>query len=423
MSAPETQGTAVVGALAEPTRRVPGLFLALLALANLGIMLAFYGPIQNLLPRMSEQVAGADGKETALAVILGIGVIGSVIGNPLAGALSDRTTSRWGRRRPWLLGGALVGAFALGTIPLMTTVVGLTIVWLFVQASVNSSYAALTATIPDQVPVAQRGVASGLVGLAQTLGIVLGVAIPAFLVTSLVGGSLAIAVLLVVLVVPFVLYLKDPRLEKADRPPFRLGEFVKGFWVSPREYPDFAWAWLARFLVQLGSAMATLYLLFFLQDRIGMSSQDAQQAQTGVIGLYALGTILTAVVGGWLSDRSGRRKVFVVWATVVMAVAALMLAAATVLPMTFVAAFVLGLGYGWYLAVDQALITQVLPTAVDRGRDLGVINIANSLPQVLAPVLAAPLVTSLGGYPVLYLATGVVTLLGAFAVLPIKSVP
>lgn len=414
--------TTPVGALTEPTRRVPGVFLALLALANLGIMLAFYGPIQNLLPRMSEQIEGTDGKETALAIILGVGVIGSVIGNPLAGALSDRTTSRWGRRRPWLVGGALVGAMAIGLIPFQTSVVALTILWLFVQASVNSSYAALTATIPDQVPVEQRGVASGLVGLAQTLGIVLGVAVPAFLVTSLTGGSWAIAVLLVILVAPFVLYLKDPQLPKEQRPAFQLAEFVKGFWVSPRLYPDFAWAWAARFLVQLGSAMATLYLLFFLQDHIGMSSEDAQQAQTGVIGLYALGTILTAVVGGYLSDRSGRRKIYVVWATVVMAVAAIILAAATGLTMTFVAAFILGLGYGWYLAVDQALITQVLPTAIDRGRDLGVINIANSLPQVLAPVIAAPLVNHLGGYPVLYLATGVVTLLGAVAVLPIRSV-
>jgi len=84
---------------------------------------------------------------------------------------------------------------------------------------------------------------------------------------------------------------------------------------------------------------------------------------------------------------------------------------------------ILGLGYGWYLAVDQALITQVLPAAVDRARDLGVINIANSLPQVLAPVIAAPIVTTLGGYPVLYVVTAIVGLAGAVAVLPIKSVP
>jgi MFS family permease len=105
-----------------------------------------------------------------------------------------------------------------------------------------------------------------------------------------------------------------------------------------------------------------------------------------------------------------------------MAVAALMLAAATVLPMTFVAAFVLGLGYGWYLAVDQALITQVLPTAEDRARDLGVINIANTAPQILAPVFAAPLVTLLG-YPALFGATAIVMVLAGILVRFIRSVP
>ena len=87
-----------------------------------------------------------------------------------------------------------------------------------------------------------------------------------------------------------------------------------------------------------------------------------------------------------------------------------------------VAALILGLGYGVYLAVDQALITQVLPTAVDRGRDLGVINIANAAPQVLAPVVAAPIVVGAPGYTGLYLLTAVVTILSAILVRNIKSV-
>ncbi len=412
-----------IGALTEPTKRVPGIFLAGMALANLGIMLAFYTPIQNLLPRMSEEIAGPGGKEVALAVVLGVGVIGSVIGNPLAGALSDRTTSRFGRRRPWLLGGALIGMVGLLLLPSMTSVVGLTVMWLFVQFSVNSSYAALTATIPDQVPVEQRGVASGWVGLAQTLGIVLGVALVSFVVLGLGAGSYLIAVLFVLLVLPFLFILKDPKLDPADRPSFHLGTFLKGFWVSPKQHPDFAWAWLARFLVALAISMATLYLLFYLQDHLGFTSEQAQQNQTVLIALYAFGTMITAVIGGAVSDRSGKRKKFVVISTVVIAIAASILAFAAQFSLAVVAALILGLGYGWYLAVDQALITQVLPAAVDRARDLGVINIANSLPQVLAPVLAAPIVTSLGGYPVLYLVTGVIALFGAAAVLPIKSVP
>ena len=419
----ETAATPTTKALAEPTVRVPGIYLAGMALANLGIMLAFYTPIQNLLPRLSEQIAGADGKEVALAVVLGIGVIGSVIGNPLAGALSDRTTSRFGRRRPWMLGGALLGMVALFILPSMNTIIGLTILWLFIQFSVNASYAALTATIPDQVPVEQRGVASGWVGLAQTLGIVLGVALVSFVVLGLTSGTYLIAILFFLLVIPFMFILKDPKLDPADRPPFHLGTFVKGFWISPKQYPDFAWAWLARFLVALAISMSTLYLLFYLQDHLGFSSDEAGQKQTILIALYAFGTMLTAVVGGAISDRSGKRKKFVVTSTIIVAFAALLLAFTKEFNVAIIAALILGLGYGWYLAVDQALITQVLPAAVDRARDLGVINIANSLPQVLAPVIAAPIVTALGGYPVLYVVTAIVGLAGAVAVLPIKSVP
>ncbi|MFN8124955.1 MAG: MFS transporter [Candidatus Nanopelagicales bacterium] len=414
-------------ALAEPTVRVRGVFLATLGLANLGIMLAFFTPILNLLPRLSEEIAGAGGKEAALAVVTGVGVIGSVIGNPLAGALSDRTTSRFGRRRPWILGGSLLGLIGLVLLPQMTSVIALTVLWLVVQFSVNAAYAGLTATVPDQVPVDQRGVASGLIGLAQALGPVIGVGLVTYVVLSLSGGSYITAVLFVLFVLPFLFVLKDPPLDARDRPPFELGEFVKGFWVSPKAYPDFAWAWLARFLVSLGFAMATLYLLYFLQDHLQFPAEQAGQQQTTLLLIYTLGTVLTAVLGGWISDRSGKRKVFVIIATVVMAVAGVILA---LVPgdnagfgLAMIAAGVLGLGYGWYLAVDQALITQVLPTAGDRARDLGVINIANSMPQVLAPVLCALFVTVLGGYPVLYLATAVIVLLGAVAVLPIKSVP
>jgi len=173
--------------------------------------------------------------------------------------------------------------------------------------------------------------------------------------------------------------------------------------------------------------MATLYLLFFLTDHLGFDDEAAGQRQTVLLALYAGGTMLTAVIGGYISDRMGKRKMFVIIASFIMAISGIILAFVpddqSGWSLTMIAALILGIGYGWYLAVDQALITQVLPTAGDRAKDLGVINIANSMPQVLAPVLAAPLVTVLGGYTSLYLATAVITVLGAIAIIPIKSVP
>ena len=133
-----------------------------------------------------------------------------MVANPLAGALSDRTTSRFGRRRPWVLGGAAVGALAIVLLPTQGTILGVALLWGCGQAAVNSSYAAITATIPDQVPVEQRGVASGLVGLAQTLGVVLGVALVSFVVTGLAPG--AVTALLAFALCPVPAGLRDPVL-------------------------------------------------------------------------------------------------------------------------------------------------------------------------------------------------------------------
>ncbi len=406
-------------ALEEPTADVRRRYVVVVVLANLGIMLAFYTPIQTLLPRLAEHVA-PDGKEVALGWITAAGAFMSIIANPLSGALSDRTTSRMGRRKPWVLYGAAMGALGICALTLQSTVLGLALVWAFCQAAINAAYAGLTATIPDQVPVRQRGLVSGWVGLSQVVGVVLGVALVSFVVTGLDAGVILTAVLLVLLVLPFVLRLHDPRLEAVDRPLFDLATFAKGFWVSPRLYPDFAWAWITRFLMQLGNALATLYLLFFLKDAVKYSAPE--QGQTVLIALYAVGSILTAVVAGKMSDKSGRRKIYVIVSTVIMAISAVILAFFPVFVAAMVAALILGLGYGIYLAVDQALITQVLPTAADRGRDLGVINIANAAPQVLAPVIAAPIVTGATGYTGLYLLTAIVTLLSAALVTRIRSV-
>jgi MFS family permease len=244
---------------------------------------------------------------------------------------------------------------------------------------------------------------------------------------SLTGGSYLTAVLFVLLVLPIIFVLKDPQLPEDQKPPFALGAFIKSFWVSPKAHPDFGWAWLARFLVSLSIAMATIYLLFFLTDHLGFDDEAAGQRQTVLLALYAGGTMITSVIGGYVSDRMGKRKMFVIIASFIIALAGFILA---FVPegqggwgITMIAALILGIGYGWYLAVDQALITQVLPTAGDRAKDLGVINIANSMPQVLAPVMAAVLVTQLGGYTSLFLAVAIITIAGAIAIVPIKSVP
>jgi MFS family permease len=218
------------------------------------------------------------------------------------------------------------------------------------------------------------------------------------------------------LAVPFALFTPDDPLPSELPPAARTAA-----WTVFRGHPDYAWAWGTRFMVQLGNALGTLYLLYFLTDEVKVA--DPGGSLLVMILIYTAGMVATAVVGGRLSDKSGRRKIFVVWSGIVIALAAAVLAIWPNWPASLVASFLLGAGYGVFLAVDMALITQVLPAATDRAKDLGVINIATAAPSVIGPVIAAFLVVSVGGYRTLFAVTGAVTLLGAAMVVRIKSVP
>jgi MFS family permease len=389
----------------------------LLFAANLGLWMAFFTPIQVLLP---EQIAdlGTDQKELWLGVVTGVGALVAIIVNPLAGALSDRTRLRlfgrvYGRRHCWTVGGAVLSFFSLLVLAAAPDLLWVTLGWAGAQVGLNVMLATLTAAVPDRVPVEQRGLVSGWIGMPQALGLVIGAILVTAVVTTPAPGYVIMAVGMAVLVAPFVLRTADD--------PLGPGVIPRVAWrLDLRDNPDFAWAFGTRFLVQLGNALGTLYLLYFLSDAVKLDDPD-----TGLlymILLYTVGMISTAMLGGWLSDRLGRRKIFVVWAGVLIAIAATLLGVWPTWPVALVASVLFGAGYGVYLAVDTALITQVLPAATDRAKDLGVINIATAAPQVLGPVLAAPIVTHLGGYPALFGLTALVTILGAVAVLKIRSV-
>lgn len=414
------RGEAHTEALAEPQELVGKAFLAALALANLGIMMVLIAPMNTILPRQTEEIVGAVGKEAALAWVSGLGAVAAMVFNPLAGALSDRTTSRWGRRRPWVVGGGISAALLAVVMSFQTSIVGLAFLWFLVLAAANLAFSAMIAYIPDQVPIRQRGLTSGLVGLGTVLGIVLGNALVSYVVPDRRQGTWLLAGLMVVLLAPLVLVVADRPLPKSALVRFSWGRFISAFWVSPRKYPDFGWAWFTRFLVWLGTSLATLYLFYYLQDYLHYG--DPLQGNSMLIALYGVGTILTAVVGGKLSDNSGRRKIFVIVSSIVMGLSVLILALVPSFAAAAVGAFCLGLGYGVYLAVDQALITQVLPTAADRARDLGVINIANTAPQIIAPMIAGAIVVGLG-YPALFGATAIVMVVAGVLVRFIKSVP
>ncbi len=440
----ETHGsTARVGdaldPLAEPTQRVGWGTIIVLALANLGIWTAFFTPIQFLLPLQVEGLT-PDSKETSLSLVLTLGALVSLISNPLAGALSDRTGSRLGRRRPWVLWSSVAAVAVLLLLPLAPVVGALALGWAMAQLTLNASYAAVTAVIPDQVPVGQRGTVSAVVGAAQPMGVMVGAAIVALIPqtgvavgSEQVGGQqpryVAVAVVLALTAALFVWRATDTPLDRSRIPTLQWGPFVKGFWVDPRLHPDFGWVWITRFLVVLGNAFVTTYLLFFARDVLELAPTEADTTVAGILTFYIVTLLLFALVVGPLSDRLGKVRIFVMLASFVIATSLVILAFARDVGMVTVAAVVMGAGFGAYTAVDLALISRVLPRPEDRAKDLGVVNIANALPQVLAPVVAGLVVTALRpagydvAYQVLYLAGAALTVLGAVLVMRIKSVP
>ena len=410
----------------EPTRNVGRRWIAFIALANLGLSLGYFGPLEILLPDQVQAIAGPSGKIAALGWVTGVGAAAALIANPVAGALSDRTSGRFGRRHPWTVGGALAGAVALVLLAGQHTLAGVIIGWSLVQVGLNAMQASLAAGVPDHVPVAQRGAVSGWIGMPQIIGVVLAVALVSLAAAGRAGYML-IAALTVACALPFALTTPDAPVDSAARPAFAWREFARSFWLSPRRYPDFGWAWLTRFTISLGNAMAILYLLYYLRDRIHYTrlfpGHTAEQGLLILVLIYSAGVILTTVAGGVVSDRSGRRKLPVTVSGLVMAVPAVLLAFWPSWPVAIASAVILGLGYGVYLSVDQALITQVLPSAAGRAKDLGVLSIAGSAPAVLGPAIAAPLVSRLGGYPTLFLTVAALVVLSSALVWKIRSVP
>jgi MFS family permease len=291
--------------------------------------------------------------------------------------------------------------------------------WLVAQLGMYAAMAGLTATIADQVPPEHRGAVSAAVYGPQALGIVVGLG----LVTALGGGAAAgyaaLAVVLAVLAVPWLVRARDPAPGAGERPRSltgALGAMVQ----APRRSPDYAWAFGGRLLVNLGNALGTTYLLYFLTDDLRVADPEGSLLVLTLV--YLAATVAATWGGGILSDRTGRRRVFVAGAAVLQAAACAVLVVVPSWGSALVAGVLLGAGYGAYTSVDQALVTQVLPDQRTVAGDLGVMNVAAVAPQALAPLLAGVVIAELGGYGVLFGLAGTITVLGALSVARIRSV-
>lgn len=399
-------------------------FIALYAIGYVGSYVALITPVVTTLALKIAELDPA-GKETSLGLIAALGALIAIVANLLTGAASDRTRSRLGRRRPWIILGALGGVAALAVVGFAPSLAVVAIGWALAQLTLNMVLAALQALLPDQVPLEQRARVSAVLGIAQQVSPVIGIGL-AYGVQAAglgIGNMLLIpGIVGAVLMILLALMIRD--VPHDDVGAFSAAAFVRGFRITKGKRYDFAWTWFGRFFVILGFAVYTTYQPYFITDRLGVSTDELLQQLIALL-IFAASLTASAVLCGRASDRTGRRKPFVFAAAAIVAVALAMLALTSTLPAFYVAAIVMGVGIGAYFAVDLALITDVLPDKErTAAKDMGIFNIANSLPQSVAPAMA-PLLLGIGGggnYTALFLAGAVLALLGAGLIAPIRAV-
>ncbi|WP_331766479.1 MFS transporter [Embleya sp. NBC_00896] len=415
--------------------RLGPLYLTL-PLANIALYMIWIGMGSFLIPWQVAEITGGNNPD-ALSTASTTGAVLATIGNPLFGVLSDRTRSRFGRRTPWILLCGGIGSLALVGQAHASSIAMLGLSWGVVQFFMNGYMAASTAAMPDRVPVRKYGVFSAMVGLGIPVATIIvsliigGVPGDKFGLSGTIGGFdgrfmgadgyYLIAALVAASALIFVVVSPDKSSKHLPREPFDVKEFLSGFWVDPRKHPDFAWAFCSRFGVMLGYWVVSVYTMYILADYIEVPGAELGSLMGYQLIINAVATIVASMVIGPLVDKVGRLKPFVL-------VCGIGSAASLAIPMLSPTEngmnwfqVVNGIFFGTYMAVDLALMTKVLPTTGDAGKDLGIVNIAAAGPQIVAPTVAGWIVDA-GGYDMIFPIAAVISLLGAFLVLKVRSV-
>ncbi|NLG46194.1 MFS transporter [Gordonia sp. (in: high G+C Gram-positive bacteria)] len=402
-------------------------WMTLFTLAWLVIWMAQLTPLQLLLPLQLDEQTSDDGDRWIYSIvvsglILGIGGLVAVVAGPLAGAASDRTDGSsfpaWlgARRRPWALGGSWGMAVFLVLTGLAHEAWLVAICWIGVSASVAIASAAFTAMIPDQLPPDQRGAASASIGSSQALGIVLGVGVIVMLGLDVLPGYLVLATLVAVVGTWASLGLPDPAVPQSvraarseDRP-----------WASLRDR-DFCWMLGGRLVGNIGNALGTSLLLFFLLYGLTQEKADAENNLLILIVVYTIFVVGSSIVFGVISDRRGHRRTLTAVAACIQACAGVVIVAHTTFTATLIAAALMGIGYGAFMTTGLAFATDLLPHEEDHGRDLGIVNVSAALGQLLGPMLGAGLVAAVGGFWLVFVTGSVLSVAGGLMTLRAKE--
>lgn len=416
--APQDQ---VVDAAALPRRTVRKT-IALVLVAAVGM----YIMMLTLSTALSLRIATIDPahKESTYGLAVSVGALLMLITVPLGGALSDRTTSRFGRRRPWILGcliPALLAMAIIGTVASIPVIAAAYVVGIVCAQAAFNAYAVIPV---EGVPDNMRARVMGLMGMFGALAMSAG----SYLAAWLVGTPLlmmTVPVLLAILTtLPLLLLYADPAKSKAEVPPLNVAGLAKGFVVNPRKHPDFGWAWISRLLAGVAMTALFSFFIYFMMDGLHLPIAEAGRNAGTLTLASAPVSVLVFTFSGWLSDKVGRRKPFVITAALLMALALVIAATATTFSQFLVAWLVFAVGQATYLTVDLALCAAVLPDAKDAGKDMAVFGLALNIPTIVVPAVA-PAVLAIGtghNYLLLWVGAAVLCALGALTVTRIKNV-
>ena len=392
-----------------------------LLIINAAMLMGFSGFIVIFLPDQIQRIDAAN-KVGNLAIVSAAASVGAIIAHPLVGALCDRTRSRFGRRSPWIIVGGATAAVFMIAMSLTTELWGILLCYVILTLGLNTIGTAQSAVVPDRLPREQFGAASGMLAVGAFIGMGLGVGGAGYFANSIgIGYPVFGAIVLGVCLLFTIVNRDDPSLGMA-REPFDWTRFFASFWVSPKRFPDFWWAFGGRFLLILAYQSVQSYLLYILRDYVGLSDADSTALSMPLTATMLVGALLTAYVTGRLSDRMNRRKIFVLISSVIMAASLVIPLIAPSVAGMFAFAGFFGLGYGVYLSVDSALMNEVLPAASAAAKDLGILTIATTLPQALTPLLVWALIALTGSYTSVFIAGIVFALAGALTVMPIRGV-
>lgn len=391
-----------------------------MVLATLGWVIPSSAVGGVLLPAKFAELA-PDNKVALLAVATGVGAVVGLVAAVFAGSMSDQTRGRFGARNPWIVIG---GVFTAALLLLQSTaqdIPSVILLWCLTVIPMNATGAGLAAIIADRVPRAKRGTLSAVAGLGLLVGSAGGPLLAAQFVSNQTLGFQVLAVLALTLPVLGVLIAPDYDNRSIPRDQARFAGVSNAF-KFPRKAPDFYWALSGRFILVTGYFMVNTFQLYILTDYIGLDESDAVGVLTVNSLLFMSASLVSMAAGGWLSDRLGRRKPLILASSVLFLGA---IAAPLVFPTAFgMLAFALvgGLGFGAYYSTDSALMTEVLPDADARGKDLAILNVANTGGQAVAPLISSALVVIGASFAPVFVVSLITCAIGALFILPIRSV-